>query len=121
MKTLLKLAAVALIANATWHVWGAYGAHFKFKDAVQSLAQYSNEMPEDDLRGRVLALAAQYDVPITDASFTLSRKENHTIIDGVYTRPVELAPGFTYPWSFTWHIDTFTVKPPKLDELGIPK
>jgi len=39
IKTLLKLAIVAIVANATWHVWGAYAAHFKFKDAVQSASR----------------------------------------------------------------------------------
>ncbi len=120
MKRLLKLALVALIANATWHLWGVYAAHFKFRDAVQSLAQYSSEMSEQDVRGRVLALAAQYDVPVTEERFTLSRKENQTIVDGAYTRPVDLAPGFSYPWSFTWHVEVFTVKPPKLDGSAVP-
>jgi hypothetical protein len=121
MKTLLKLALVALIANATWHLWGVYASHFKFKDAVQSLAQYGADKSEEEVRERILTLAAEYDVPITSENFTLSRKEKHTIIDGAYTRPVDLAPGFTYPWSFSWHVDTFTVTPPKLEDLGIPK
>ena len=33
---------------------------------------------------------------------------NHTIVDGSYVRPVDLLPGYQYPWPFTWHIDTFT-------------
>src|SRR5258707_15709732 len=105
MKPLLKLAFVALIANATWHLWGVYAAHYKFKDAVQSLTQYSADKPEQELRDRILALGAQYDVRITESNFTITRKENHTIVDGAYTRPVDLAPGFTYPWSFTWQVD----------------
>lgn len=120
MKTLIKLALVALVANATWHVWGVYAAHFKFKDAVQSLAQYSADKSESEMRQRILELAAQYDVPITDSSFTLTRKDNHTIVDGAYSRPVDLAPGFTSPWTFSWHVDVFTVKPPKLDGGGVP-
>ena len=115
MKAILKLALVALVANATWHLWGAYSAHFKFKDAVQSMTQFSSDKSEQDVRERILYFAMQYDVPLTDASFTVTRREAHTIVDGAYTRPVDLAPGFTYPWPFSWHIDTFTEKGGRLD------
>jgi hypothetical protein len=109
MKVLLKLALVALLANATWHIWGVYAAHFKFKDAVQSASQYNGARSEQELRNRILELAEQYDVPVTDASFTIRREFNHTITDGSYIRPVEFLPGFRYPLTFNWHVDTFTM------------
>jgi hypothetical protein len=110
VKTLLKLAIVAFVANATWHLWGAYTAHFKFKDAVQSASQFGGDKSEQELRERVLYLAGEYDVPVTESDFTITRHESHTVIDGAYTRPVDLAPGFVYRWPFTWHVDTFSVK-----------
>jgi hypothetical protein len=109
MKVLLKLAIVALLANATWHLWGVYAAHFKFKDAVQSASQYNGGKSEQELRSRILELAAQYDVPVTEATLTVRREQNHTVTDGSYIRPVELLPGFRYPFTFSWHVDTFTV------------
>ena len=109
MKVLLKLAIVALLANATWHVWGVYAAHFKFKDAVQSASQFNGARSDQELHSRILELAGQYDVPVTDADFTIRRDQNHTITDGSYSRPVELFPGFSYPLTFSWHSDTFTV------------
>ncbi len=109
MKVLLKLAIVALLANATWHVWGVYAAHFKFKDAVQSASQFNGARSDQELHSRILELAGQYDVPVTDANFTIRRDQNHTITDGSYSRSVELFPGFSYPLTFSWHSDTFTV------------
>jgi hypothetical protein len=109
MKVLLKLAIVALLANATWHVGGVYAAHFKFKDAVQSASQFNGARSEQELHSRILELAGQYDVPVTDANFTIRRDQNHTFTDGSYIRPVELFPGFSYPLTFSWHSDTFTV------------
>jgi len=109
MKVLLKLAIVAILANATWHIWGVYAAHFKFKDAVQSSSQYMGARSEQELHSRILELAEQYDVPVTGANFTIRRDQNHTITDGSYVRPVELFPGFSYPLTFSWHSDTFTV------------
>ena len=110
MKVLLKLAVVALLANATWHFWGVYSAHFKFKDAVQSATQYNTEKPEHEQRARILELAAQYDVPLTAASFTVRREENHVIAEGSYTRPVEFLPGFTYPMKFDWKVDVLSMR-----------
>jgi hypothetical protein len=99
MKALLKLAVVAILANATWHLWGVYSAHFQFNGAK----------PEQEVRARILDLAAQYDVPVTEANFTLRREEDHTIADGSYIRPVELFPGFQVPFTFNWHVDTLTL------------
>jgi hypothetical protein len=109
MKVLIKLAIVALLANATWHVWGVWAAHFKFKDAVQSASQFNGSKSESELQSRIVELAAQYDVPVTEHNFTLRREQNHTIIDGSYVRPVEFLPGFRFPLTFSWHVDTFTM------------
>jgi hypothetical protein len=121
MKIILKLAIVAVIANATWHAFVPYSAYFKFKDAVESASQYGYDKPDDDLRAKIIELATQHDVPLTREGFTLKRDEKHTIIDGSYTQQIELFPGFQYPYTFSWHIDTVTVKPPKLDDLLAPK
>jgi len=110
MKVLLKLAIVALLANMTWHLWGVYSAHFRFKDAVQSATQYGTEKSEQELRSRIMDLATQYDVPVTDENFTLRREENHTIAEGAYTRPVELLPGISYPFTFKWRVDTLGLR-----------
>lgn len=121
LKGLLKLAIVALVANAVWHAFVPYSAHFKFKDAVEAASLYGWEKPDDELRAKVLAIAAEHDVPLTAEGFTLKREEKHTIIDGAYTQPIEIIPGFAYHYTFTWHTDTAYAQPPKLNELAAPK
>jgi hypothetical protein len=108
MKTLIKLVIVALLANATWHLMIAYTAYYKFKDGVESATQFSGGKSEDQLRSRILELAAQFEVPVTEQNFTLHRVENHMIVDGSFVRRVDLLPFFSYPWPFSWHVDTFT-------------
>jgi hypothetical protein len=108
VKSLLKLLAAALVANATWHVFVAYSAHYKFRDAVESAAQFGVSQSEAQLGARVVELAAQYDVPAVPGTFMVRRANKHTLIEGSYTRPVDLFPGFSYPWSFSWSVDTFT-------------
>ena len=111
MKLLLKLAVVAILANATYHVMIAYASHYKFADAVQQTTQFGGEISLDRLRDRVVELAAQYDLPIGEDDFTIRRQDAHTVVDGSYSRPIELFPGFTRPWTFNFHTDTLGTKP----------
>jgi hypothetical protein len=115
IKLVVKLAIVGLIANATWRVGGAYASHYRFVDAVRATTQYRGGKTDEQIHNRVFELASQYDVPASDATLTIRHEEYHTIVDGSYTRAIDVAPGFTYPWPFTIHVDTFSVEPPKSD------
>lgn len=111
IKLLIKLAIVALVANAAWHVMVAYMSYYKFKDAVQQTTQFGNDKNLDQLKARVLALASDYDLPIGDDDVTIKRDMLHTIVDGSYTKPIDLAPGYSRQWTFTFHTDTFSEAP----------
>jgi hypothetical protein len=117
MKLIVKLVIVALIANAVWHVVSAYTAHYRFKDAIEESATYGIALSDEQLRQRVVDLMAQFDIPADAGSFTLRREDKHTVIDGSYTRTVDLLPGYSRPWPFDWHVDTLTVKPTNFKEL----
>jgi hypothetical protein len=109
IRLILKLALVALIANAVWRVGSVYAEYYKFKDAVQETTQYAADKTDDDLRARIMELASEYDLPIDDGDFTLSHSGDHTITNGAFTRPIELLPSYRYPWPFSWHTDTFKI------------
>jgi len=106
IKLILKLAVVALIANATWRVGSAYVAHYKFTDSVQQTTLFRGTKSDEVLRQRILEIASDYDIPVTDGDVTLMTQEHRTVVDGNYTRIIELVPGYKYPWEFTFHIDT---------------
>ena len=121
LKLLIKLALAAMIANATWRLGSAYLSFYRFKDSVTASAQYGSEKPTADLQQRVLDLASEYDVPLAPDGFTIRRDDkSHTIIDGSYRQPVDLLPGYQYPWLFTWHVDVITLKPTKFDGSSAP-
>lgn len=113
LKLLIKLALAALVANAAFRLGTAYLSYYRFTDAVTQTAQFGTDRSQAELRRRVLELASQYDVPLAEDGFTIRRTdENHTIVDGGYTQPVDLLPGYRYPWPFTVHVDVFTLKTP---------
>jgi hypothetical protein len=109
MRTLLKLAVVALLANAAWHLFGAYSPNYKLQDGIQYAAQNRGPLTDDALKDRILEIANQFDVPVTAADVSITRQGPHTLVDLSYVRPVELAPGFRYPWSFSIHVDVLSL------------
>lgn len=111
IKPLLKLAVVGLVANMAWHLATAYVAHYKFTDAVQQTTQFGNDKSLDQLKRRVLQLAADYDLPLGEDAFTIRRDTLHTITEGSYTRPIDLLPWYTRNWTFPFDIDTLSEAP----------
>jgi len=111
IKLLLKLAVVGLVANAAWHVMIAYSSYYKFKDAVQQTTQFGNDKTVEVLKGRLMQLAADHDIPIEEENLKVHREEKHTITDAAYTQPIDVLPWYTRRWSFSFHIDTFSDAP----------
>jgi hypothetical protein len=111
IKLLIKLAIVALVANAAWHVMAAYTSYYKFKDAVQQTTQFGNDKSVEQIKSRVLSLASDYDLPIGEDDVTVKREQLHTLVDGSYTKTLDLLPGYSRPWTFEFHTDTFSEAP----------
>ena len=109
MKLLIKLLIVALLANATWRVATVYLSYYKFTDAVRETTQHRGTKNDAQIRQRVFELAAEYDVPVTDENLTITNEDSHTIVDGAYTRSLDLFPGFKYDWAFKVHVDTSVI------------
>jgi len=108
MRLIIRLLVAALIANAVWHVGSAYVSYYRFKDAVKDTTLFQTTKSDDQLKQRILELASQFDVPLTDDDFVVRREHGHIYVDGSYRRVVEVVPGFKRPWGFEVHIDTLT-------------
>jgi hypothetical protein len=118
-KLVVKLAIAGLVANAAWQLGSAYVAFYRFKDAVSETVLFSAEKSKAELQLRVIELASQYEIPLdTDAVSVRRDDRNHTIVDGSYTQPVDLLPGYRYPWRFVCHVDVFTEKTPRAEPSG---
>lgn len=109
IRLIIRLAIVALIANAAWRIGSAYASFYKFKDAVQEMSQSSPDSSEAELRQRILELASQFDLPINEDSFSVRRENYRTYINGSYTQQLEVLPRYPYPWLFTWNTATLAI------------
>ena len=107
MKLLIRLAVVALLVNACWRVGSAYASYYRFKDAVQDATQRPAGRNDAQVRTRVYELATEYGIPFTEETLTVTRRDNHTIVDGAYKVPILFFPRVTYDWPFEVHVDTF--------------
>lgn len=121
IKAMIKIAIVLLLANALWRAGSAYISYYKFKDAVLELAIHSGGKTDDQLRDKVMELAAAYDEPIEASAVAIRHEEQHTFIDGAYRKPVLLFPGYEFQWPFTVSVDGFVIVPVKLGDLANPQ
>jgi len=110
MKLLIKLAVVALIANAAWRLGLEYVTHYRFSDSVQEAAIDRNQS-DGQLRKHVLELAAKYDVPLTDEALTIRTENSRRFIDGSYVKPIRILPGYDRNWSFTLAVESYVITP----------
>lgn len=115
IRLLFKLIVVALLANATWHAFSVYGPHYRFKDGAQYAAQFRGDSSDDVLRDKILALAAQFDVPVTEDDVSVSHVGQHTTVQVSYVASIELVPGLKRPWPLSFSVDVLTLNTPKAD------
>ena len=120
LKLLVKLAIAGLIANAVWRMGSTYLSFYRFRDAVSETAEYSKGKSDAELQQRILEIASNYDVPLTEDQLTVRRQDEHTFVDGSYVQPVDVVPGYRYRWAFTFNIDTVTINPRGTDMLHTP-
>ena len=112
LKTVVQLALAALVVNAAWRTGSAYLTFYRFKDAITETALYGAQKTTAQIEQRVVELASQYDIPLAQDGFSVRRDDrSHTYIDGSYTQPLELVPGYRYDWPFMFHVDQFTMGP----------
>jgi hypothetical protein len=109
IRTILKLVVVALVANAAWHLFNAYAPNYKLQDSIQYAALNRGQLSDEALKDKILDMAAQFEVPLAAGQVAVSHTENHTLVDVSYVRPIELAPGFRYPWPFSMHVDVLSL------------
>jgi len=108
IKFLIQVALAALIAHATWRIGSAYVSHYRFKDGAQAAA-LTPRVNDAQLRGRIMELASENDVPLEDENLAIRRDASHIYVDASYLRTVDVLPGYPYPWQFSWSVEVYVL------------
>src|ERR1051325_5065210 len=101
IKSIIQILLAVLLANALWRIASAYISYYKFQDSVQEFSVRAKGKTDDQIKSRVAELAAQYEEPLDAEGVTVTHTEQHTYIEGSYTKPVAVVPGFSYAWPFS--------------------
>ena len=113
MKLLIKLAIVALLANAAFRIGTQYLVHYQFRDSVREAAMYRAKS-DVELRETVMEMAEQQGVPLAPDGFTVRRDTREANIEGSYVKPIEVVPGYPYNWKFDFTIQAYISPVPPL-------
>lgn len=117
MRLLFKLAIVFLILHAVYRYGVIYIRYQQFKDAVQETALFAKDKQESEIYARVMALAAEYDVPLDRRYVQVQRQGETTVIDAVYVEDVEWLPTWKKPMEFTIGTKAWHVRAPSASDL----
>lgn len=110
IRKLVKLAIFLLIANGVYRVIPPTIHYYKFKDAVQELALFSQKTPDAELIDRVMALAEENNVPLDRDYVQIRRSNGQLLIDASYVESMAVLPGYNYEHQFDIEAKAFDVR-----------
>jgi hypothetical protein len=110
LKLIVKLAVVALLANAAYHIGSEYLTYVKFEDAIRDTAIFKAK-DDAELTARIMSLAEQYEVPLDQDNLVVERQGRSVSISGWYDKPIEVFPNYRYPWHFGLSLDVVSQTP----------
>jgi hypothetical protein len=119
IKTIIKLAVLAVAANATWHFFLAYSGHYKLRDTARGIAQNRREKTDEQLHDEIVAAAEEIDVPVPVDGVVVTHEGLTTTISASYSRTIEVLPNKSIDWPFSFRVDTFPLQSP--NSLSLPK
>ena len=113
MKSIFKLAILALFLNAAFRVGTEYVTYYQFRDTIREAAMFTART-DDELGQAVMESATNYNVPLAADGFTMRRDGREALVTGSYTKSIELVPGYKYPWQFPFTIQAYVNTIPPL-------
>ncbi len=113
MKLVIKLAILAVIVNAGFRVGTEYVVHYQFRDTIREAAMFKART-DDELGQTVMETATNYEIPLDPDGFTMRRDGREAVVQGSYTKSIEIFPGYKYQWKFPFTIQAFVNTVPPL-------
>jgi predicted membrane protein len=100
IKTLLGIAVGVIIIYAVWTTVPIYLAKFQFEDQLASIAKFSADHNEDQIREEVMKNARDTGVPLQPENVHIIKDSGRVVINTNYTVVVKLPTGKEVTFSF---------------------
>ena len=107
IRRVLQIAVILLIANALYHVVPVTMHYFQFKDALQSLALFSEKATDAQLVDRVMALAEENSIPLDRNYVGVRRVTGMLFITASYVDTMKVVPGYDYVKQYDIEVKAF--------------
>ena len=100
LRNIVRLVVLGLIVHAAVRIVPEFWQYLKFKDAVVEAATYAGRKTPEQVRDRVVALAAEHGVPIGPADVAVARQGDTTFVSTGWVAQLEYLPTRFYPHEF---------------------
>ena len=100
IRKLIQLAIFLLMANALYRVAPVGLHYYKFKDAVQELALFSQKATDAELTDHVMTLADENGIPLDRDWVQIHRVNGQLTINVSYVETMKVLPGYDYVRQF---------------------
>ncbi len=101
------LFGIALLLLAIFIAWKVIPVKVRAADLRQTVmdeAKSAGTHHDDQIMKYILAKAADVNLPVTEDSVKITRRQNDITIDVNYVVPIEF-PGYTYNWHINHHAE----------------
>src|SRR5215203_5678979 len=109
MKTFFSFVLAALVVNACVRAGDSTWRSYQLRDAVEHEARYGDLKTASLLRKRIIQLAQDHDIDLTDDDVAIEKRGQQTYVSVTYVESIPLVPKlYTHEQSFDI---TMTVQP----------
>ena len=116
IRTVLKIAIAVAVLNALFRGAAVAWDYYELRDDAQQMIVFGAGTSTVELHNRILARAAELQVPLRPENLTVRRDGQRTIVEARYTQPVEYFPNQLYPADLSFTVDAFSMQPMTTDD-----
>jgi hypothetical protein len=109
VNSIIRVAVAVAIINAAARVGFAYWAFYQLRDDAEQAAVFGAKEPTWALQAAVLDKASELFLPLEEDQVVVSRNGFKTTIEASYVQPIEYFPNQSYPMTFSFSVEGFSV------------
>ena len=100
LRNVVRLVVLGLLLHAAVRIVPEFWHYLQFKDAVVEAATYPGRLTLDELKARIVSIAARHDVPVAAADIDVAKREGTVYVSTAWTAQLEYLPTRFYAYDF---------------------